>query len=61
MHSLFSQVQIGRHTLTNRMVMAPMTRSRSDDFGVPTELVPTYYAQRAGAGLIISEGVFPVA
>ncbi|EJN26930.1 NADH:flavin oxidoreductase [Pseudomonas sp. GM79] len=61
MHSLFSQVQIGRHTLTNRMVMAPMTRSRSDDYGVPTELVPTYYAQRAGAGLIISEGVFPVA
>ncbi|MBD9562721.1 alkene reductase [Pseudomonas sp. PDM09] len=61
MHSLFSQVQIGRHTLTNRMVMAPMTRSRSDDYGVPTELVPTYYTQRAGAGLIISEGVFPVA
>jgi N-ethylmaleimide reductase len=61
MHSLFSQVQIGRHTLSNRMVMAPMTRSRSDDSGVPTELVPTYYAQRAGAGLIISEGVFPVA
>jgi N-ethylmaleimide reductase len=61
MHSLFSQVQIGRLTLSNRMVMAPMTRSRSDDFGVPTELVPTYYAQRAGAGLIISEGVFPVA
>ncbi|WP_454834885.1 alkene reductase [Pseudomonas lini] len=61
MHSLFSQVQIGRHTLSNRMVMAPMTRSRSDDFGVPSELVPTYYAQRAGAGLIISEGVFPVA
>lgn len=43
------------------MVMAPMTRSRSDDAGVPTELVPTYYAQRAGAGLIITEGVFPVA
>lgn len=61
MHSLFSQVRIGRHTLSNRMVMAPMTRSRSDDSGVPTELVPTYYAQRAGAGLIISEGVFPVA
>lgn len=61
MHSLFSQVQIGRLTLSNRMVMAPMTRSRSDDSGVPTELVPTYYAQRAGAGLIISEGVFPVA
>ena len=61
MHSLFSQVQVGRHKLSNRMVMAPMTRSRSDDAGVPNELVATYYAQRASAGLIISEGVFPVA
>jgi N-ethylmaleimide reductase len=43
------------------MVMAPMTRSRSNDAGVPSELVAIYYAQRAGAGLIISEGVFPVA
>jgi N-ethylmaleimide reductase len=39
--------------------MAPMTRSRADDAGVPTELVPTYYAQRASAGLIISEGIYP--
>jgi N-ethylmaleimide reductase len=41
--------------------MAPMTRSRSDDEGVPSDLVIDYYAQRAGAGLIISEGVFPSA
>ncbi|KDD68949.1 12-oxophytodienoate reductase [Pseudomonas mandelii PD30] len=61
MNSLFSQVQISRYTLSNRMVMAPMTRSRSDEAGVPSELVATYYAQRASAGLIISEGVFPVA
>ncbi len=61
MNSLFAEVQIGRFTLSNRMVMAPMTRSRSDDAGVPSELVATYYAQRATAGLIISEGVFPVA
>jgi N-ethylmaleimide reductase len=61
MNSLFSQAQIGRYTLSNRMVMAPMTRSRADDAGVPSELVATYYAQRASAGLIISEGVFPVA
>lgn len=61
MNSLFSQVQISRYTLSNRMVMAPMTRSRSDEDGVPSELVSTYYAQRASAGLIISEGVFPVA
>ncbi|PVZ52863.1 alkene reductase [Pseudomonas sp. B1(2018)] len=61
MKSLFSEVQVGRYTLSNRMVMAPMTRSRSDDAGVPSELVASYYAQRASAGLIISEGVFPVA
>ncbi|SEI45987.1 N-ethylmaleimide reductase [Azotobacter beijerinckii] len=61
MNPLFSPVRVGRHTLSNRMVMAPMTRSRADDAGVPSALVATYYAQRAGAGLIITEGVFPVA
>lgn len=38
-----------------------MTRSRADDNGVPSDLVVTYYAQRASAGLIITEGVFPSA
>ena len=62
MSQLFTAVRIGRLTLPNRLVMAPMTRSRADDAtGVPTELVTTYYAQRAGAGLIISEGVYPSA
>ncbi|WP_236191219.1 alkene reductase [Pseudomonas pharyngis] len=61
MNPLFSEIQVGRHTLSNRIVMAPMTRSRADDDGVPTDLVATYYGQRASAGLIISEGVFPVA
>ncbi|KAA5840146.1 alkene reductase [Pseudomonas chlororaphis] len=61
MSSLFSPVQVGRHHLSNRLVMAPMTRSRADDAGVPSELTVTYYAQRAGAGLIVSEGVFPAA
>ena len=43
--------------LDNRVIMAPMTRSRADNPGnVPTDLMATYYAQRAGAGLIISEG-----
>ncbi|MFZ5556130.1 MAG: alkene reductase [Pseudomonadota bacterium] len=56
---LFQSVTIGRYPLKNRLVMAPMTRSRADDNGVPSELVPTYYAQRAGAGLIISEGIYP--
>jgi N-ethylmaleimide reductase len=61
MSQLFTPTQIGRYTVQNRMVMAPMTRSRADDAGVPTELVATYYGQRASAGLIISEGVFPSA
>lgn len=59
MEKIFTPVKVGRYTLPNRLVMAPMTRSRSDDAGVPSELVSTYYAQRAGAGLIITEGVFP--
>lgn len=61
MTSLFTPVSIGPYTLQNRIIMAPMTRSRSDDAGVPSDLVITYYGQRASAGLIISEGVFPVA
>lgn len=45
--------------LKNRMVMAPMTRSRADNEGnVATELIAEYYAQRASAGLIITEGTF---
>ena len=56
---LFAPVRVGRHELANRIVMAPMTRSRADDAGVPGELVPVYYAQRAGAGLIVTEGTFP--
>jgi len=59
MSRLFTPVQIGRYTLRNRLVMAPMTRSRADDAGVQSELAVTYYAQRAEAGLIVTEGVFP--
>lgn len=58
---LFTTVPVGRHTLKNRLVMAPMTRSRAGDDGVPGPLVPEYYAQRASAGLIISEGIYPSA
>lgn len=61
MSQLFTPVRIGRLSLPNRLVMAPMTRSRADDAGVPSDLVSLYYAQRAGAGLIIAEGVFPSA
>jgi N-ethylmaleimide reductase len=61
MSQLSSPVRIGRYDLSNRFVMAPMTRSRADDEGVLTAPVATYYAQRTSAGLIISEGVFPTA
>lgn len=56
--SLFTPYKLGRITLTNRVVMAPMTRNRSPG-GAPGSLVATYYAQRAEAGLIITEGTSP--
>jgi N-ethylmaleimide reductase len=52
---LFDPVKIGSLTLPNRIVMAPLTRSRADDNGVPGELQATYYSQRATAGLIVTE------
>ncbi|MFE2868264.1 alkene reductase [Embleya sp. NPDC059259] len=46
--------------LPNRVAMAPMTRSRADDAtGVPTAMMAEYYTQRAAAGLIVSEGIWP--
>jgi len=60
MNPLYQSTRIGRHTLRNRLVMAPMTRSRADDAtGVPSPLAEQYYAQRAEAGLIVTEGTFP--
>lgn len=58
---LFTPVSIGRTTAANRIFMAPMTRSRADDQGVPGDITAEYYAQRASAGLIITEGTFPSA
>lgn len=52
----FDPVQIGPYLLANRLVMAPMTRNRAGPGNVPCALNADYYAQRAGAGLIISEG-----
>ena len=53
---LFSPAMLGSFSLKNRMVMAPLTRSRAPkDTGVPQDLNVTYYAQRATAGLIITE------
>jgi N-ethylmaleimide reductase len=56
MSDLFSPIRLGPYELPNRVVMAPMTRNRAGPGEVPTALMATYYAQRASAGLIISEG-----
>src|SRR5665647_3088418 len=53
---LFSQYRMGDLTLPNRIVMAPMTRSRAGDADVPVSQTVTYYVQRASAGMIITEG-----
>src|SRR5262245_24093507 len=52
---LFTPIEAGPLTLPNRIVMAPLTRSRAGPGNVPTLLSALYYAQRASAGLIISE------
>lgn len=59
MNSIFAPVTIAGLQLQNRVVMAPMTRSRADVNGVPGELVAEYYAQRAEVGLIVTEGTQP--
>lgn len=59
MRQLLTPVHVGRYTLQNRVVMAPMTRSRADADGVPGELAAEYYAQRASVGLIVTEGTQP--
>jgi 2,4-dienoyl-CoA reductase-like NADH-dependent reductase (Old Yellow Enzyme family) len=53
--TLFTPVEVGPLALRNRVVMAPLTRSRAGPGNVPTQLNALYYAQRASAGLIISE------
>jgi N-ethylmaleimide reductase len=54
--NLFTPVRLGPYELRNRLAMAPMTRSRAGEGNVPTPLMAEYYAQRAGAGLIVTEG-----
>src|SRR3712207_9318810 len=56
---LFSPVPLGDLELANRIVMAPLTRMRSGASGVPGELVVEHYRQRAGVGMIITEGTYP--
>ncbi|MCP2163854.1 alkene reductase [Goodfellowiella coeruleoviolacea] len=56
---LLHPYQRGGLALPNRIVMAPMTRFRADERGVPLPIVADYYAQRASAGLIVTEGIWP--
>ena len=58
---LFAPYRLGGLELANRFVMAPMTRNRAGAGGAPTALNAEYYGQRAGAGLIVTEGVQPSA
>jgi N-ethylmaleimide reductase len=58
MKKLFLPYKNGALKLKNRIVMAPMTRSRAIG-NLPNELMATYYKQRSGAGLIITEGTSP--
>jgi N-ethylmaleimide reductase len=59
--NLLTPGRIGGFETRNRLMMAPMTRSRALAGGVPSELAVTYYSQRASAGLIVTEGVAPSA
>ncbi|WP_050525800.1 alkene reductase [Pseudorhodobacter aquimaris] len=52
---LFNPAQMGILSLPNRVLMAPLTRNRAQPDGVPKDMAQTYYAQRASAGLIVSE------
>lgn len=55
MSTLFDSIKVGQLTLPNRIWMAPLTRGRATRDHVPTDVMATYYAQRASAGLIITE------
>ncbi|MCE2899891.1 MAG: alkene reductase [Gemmatimonas sp.] len=58
---LFEPFALGRISLRNRLVMAPMTRNRATADHVPTAIMATYYGARASMGLLITEGVAPSA
>ena len=59
MPTLFDPITVGAFELTNRVAMAPLTRMRSDEDGVPKDMNVEYYAQRASVGLLVTEGTFP--
>lgn len=59
MSTLFEPVTVGKWDLANRLVMAPLTRNRAGEGMVPQDIAVEYYRQRAGAGLIVTEGTQP--
>lgn len=59
MSELYTPITLGEISLSNAIVMAPMTRSRATSDHIPTNLMTEYYRQRASAGLIITEGTAP--
>ncbi|MBO1335231.1 alkene reductase [Streptomyces sp. VRA16 Mangrove soil] len=59
MTTAFDALDLSGNRLANRIAMAPMTRSRAGDGGTATDLTVEYYAQRASAGLIVTEGIQP--
>lgn len=61
MSELYTPIDLGDIKLSNRIVMAPMTRSRASHDSLPTDIMTEYYRQRASAGLIIVEGTSPSA
>jgi N-ethylmaleimide reductase len=58
---LFQPLKLGEITVRNRLAMAPCTRQRAHVDGTPTEIMVEYYRQRAGAGVLITEGIAPAA
>ncbi len=61
MTDVFEPIKVGAWDLPQRFVMAPLTRNRAGEKQVPRDIAVTYYGQRAGAGLIITEGTQPSA
>ncbi len=57
MATLFDELKVGNLELENRIIYAPMTRSRADDEGIQPDYAAEYYVQRDSAGLLISEAV----
>jgi len=59
MPTLFDPIKLGDITCANRIFMAPMTRFRAGAGDAPTDMNALHSSQRASAGLIITEGVYP--